>query len=140
MSAELQSIKIAYEVENLTPEEIAEDRGLELSAVKAALCQVSVQYRRECRQEDDDSNGGLDFSKDQLREVTQAMFNLAMGAEDESVRARLLLNIRDDAKGRKEIKKGVQEGGFNILIFNEAIKKMREGLKDESPNLKAIEV
>ena len=51
MTAELSTIKTAFENERMTPEEIAESQDLELAAVKAALMQCSAKYRRECGQE-----------------------------------------------------------------------------------------
>ena len=56
MIAELNAIVAAYEEENLSPEFIAEDRDLDLIAVKAALMQSSTKYRRDCGKEDTDSN------------------------------------------------------------------------------------
>ena len=43
MSSEAEQIKLSYEQLGMTPEEIAEDRGLDAAVVKATLASVSVK-------------------------------------------------------------------------------------------------
>ena len=47
------TIKTAYEVDNASPEEIAESEGFAVEAVKAKLMQVSSKYRKDCGKEDE---------------------------------------------------------------------------------------
>lgn len=125
MSAELSTIRIAYEQENMTPEEIAEDRGLDLAAVKAGLMQVSTQYRRECGKEQPEEDT-LNFSRDEQQRVKDALLDIGLGAEDDHLRSKVLMYIRDDAKGRKDVVKQLGGQNFNILMINEKMRQVRE--------------
>src|ERR1019366_9484816 len=106
MSAELNTIKPAYEQENMTPEEIAEDRGLDLAAVKAGLMQVSANYRKACGKEEVEEDT-LNFSRDEQQRVKDALLDIGLGAEDDHLRFKALVYIRDDAKGRKDVVKNI---------------------------------
>jgi len=109
----------------MTPEQIAADRELDVTAVKAALMQVSSVYRRACNAAplEDET---LNFSDDQHRRAVETIAELAIAAEDEHLRAKMATYIRDDKKGRKEVIKAVQGQQFNILMFNEQIAKVRD--------------
>lgn len=113
-------LKTAYEVEGMTPSEIADDMGYAVEAVKAKLMQVSSKYRKACGSEGEKEDK-LNFSDEQLAVVNEELFLLATQAESEKVRANLLKYIRDDKKGRKDVVKGVGNVSFNLLQFNEAI-------------------
>ena len=128
MTAELNSIKTAYEEEGLSPEFIAEDRNLELPTVKAALMQCSSRYRKECGQEEPDEDG-LNFSKDEARRVKDMMLDLALSAEDEHLRAKMCTIVYDDHKGRRDLAKGMNGANFNVLMINKLIQSGR-GLAD----------
>jgi len=113
----------------MTPEEIAEDQNLDITAIKAALIQGSSKYRKACRMEDD-SNEGLDFSSDQLRVVNRELFDLAMSCEDPNLRGKLLMYIRDDKKGRREVRQVLSNNNtFNILQFNQSLRQAKEQMK-----------
>jgi hypothetical protein len=147
MSAELNAIVTAYEEENLSPEFIAEDRGLDLTAVKAALMQSSTKYRKDCGKEDANSSV-LNFSVDEAFRAKNMILDLALGAEDEHVRAKMAVIVYDDAKGRRDIVKGMNGNNFNVLMINKLIqggRNIADGLKRAAlPNLqkeqKAINV
>ena len=137
MTAELKTIKVAYEDEGMSPAEIAEDRGLDLAAVKAALMQGSQKYRQDCGKEDEEVDE-LNFSREEQLQVKRMMMDLALGADDEHLRAKMCINIRDDAKGRKDAVKQMQGNNFNILYINEQLKKVREltaGVKQKVINV-----
>jgi hypothetical protein len=125
MTQELATIKTAYEQENMTPEEIAEDRMLDLAAVKAGLMQCSSQYRKACGKEEVEEDT-LNFNRDEQQRVKDAILDLALGADDENLRGRMLVYIRDDAKGRKDVVKQLGSQNFNILMINEKMKQVRE--------------
>jgi hypothetical protein len=128
LTAELQSIKLSYEQDGLTPEQIAIDRDLDPAAIKAALCQCSSQYRKDCGQESEEDTT-LNFSDDELRRVNEKLVSLALSAEDENVQLRAAMYVRDDRKGRKEIVKAVANNTFNVLQFNEIQQAARAGAK-----------
>jgi len=140
MTGELISIKTAYEQDGLTPAEIAESRDLSIDSVKAALCQCSSIYRKDCGQESEEDTT-LNFSDDELRRVNEKLVSLALSAEDESVQLRAAMYVRDDKKGRKEVVKAVANNTFNVLQFNEIQRSAREGAKritEQFRNSKAI--
>lgn len=125
MTGELTSLKVAYENEGMSPEEIAEDRALDVLSVKAGLMQCSSVYRKACGQESEDDIT-LNFSNEDLKRVNETILSLALGSEDDNVRLRAAIYVRDDKKGRKEIVKAVQNNNFNILDFNSIQKSARE--------------
>ena len=136
MTSELAAIKTAYEQENMSPEEISASQELDVVAVKAALCQCSVVYRRACGMEEGSKNeDGLNFSDDELRRVNEVIMDLALSAEDPHLRFKAATYVRDDKKGRKEVIKNLNNGGFNIITINERIEKIRgisEGIKRQA--------
>lgn len=126
MTSEMQTIKNAYEVEGMLPHQIAEDRGLDESAVKACLMQVSSKYRKECGKEDEKEDG-LNFSNDQLQRVNEVIFELAIASDDPHLRFKAATYVRDDKKGRKEVVKQIGNGNnFNVLMINQQLQRVRE--------------
>ena len=125
MGAELTLIKTAYEEENMTPEQIADCQGLDLTAVKAGLMNCSVKYRRDCGQEEV-AIDKLNFSDDELERVNQVILDLALSAEDQHLRFKAATYVRDDKKGRKDVVNAMKGSQFNILMINEQLKKVRE--------------
>ena len=131
MSAELNAIKVAYEEESLTPEFIAEDRGLDVSAVKAALMQSSSKYRKDCGIEDEKSDA-INFSKDEQERVKNVILDIALGADDEHLRFKAASFIRDDSKGRRDVVRNMAGNNFNVLFLNQQLAKVgkiADGLK-----------
>jgi len=125
MTAELHALKTAYEEEQMSVQDIAECRGLDVAAVKAGLMQCSTKYRRECGRESENEDN-LNFSKDEQERVKNALYDLAMSTEDDHLKFKALMYIRDDAKGRKDIIKNTQGSQFNILLINERMKQVRQ--------------
>lgn len=127
MSAVLTQLKVAYEQEHMTLEEIAEDQKLDIIAVKSGLMQTSAQYRKDIGSETDASKA-LDFTEDQKAIVNAHLFKLATDAESEKVQAQVCQYLRDDFMGRKDVSRLLKGMGntFNIVNFNDAIKAARE--------------
>ena len=125
MSAELEQLRIGYETLGMSPEELSEDRELDLAAVKAGLMQVSNKYRRDCNAaplEDE----ALNFTNDDLKAVNDVIKRLALYGSDEHIQFKAATYIRDDKKGRREVVKAIGGNTFNILQFNENMKAVRE--------------
>ena len=134
MSALLQ-LKTAYEDCKMSPEEIAEDQGLEVAAVKAGLIQCSAKYRRDCNKESVE-NDRLNFSDNELEEVNHIIMDVARNAEhsdgtpDYRTRLNAATYVRDDKKGRKEAVKHLNGNNtFNLLQFNNELGEAREFAK-----------
>ena len=138
MTSELQQIKDSYESLEMTPEQISEDRDLDLVAVKAALMQFSSVYRKACGKELDEDT--LNFSDEQLQRANEVIFELAMGAESEDLRFKAATYVRDDKKGRKEVVKAIQGlGNINFLQINQMLQESRESMNRVlGPQLKQV--
>lgn len=124
MSNELEQLRVSYEQLGMSPEDIAADRNLDLAAVKAGLMQCSPVYRRACGRADPEDEV-LNFSDDDLRRVNDVIKEIALGSEDDNLRLKAAIYIRDDKKGRKDVVKAVQSMQFNFLQFNEAMQRIR---------------
>ena len=139
MSASVEQIKTAFEVNDMTPAEIAEDQDLDLATVKAALMHCSTKYRKACGLESP-AEDGLNFTDDELRRVNEVILQTALCAEtsdgeiDWKTRLAAATYIRDDKKGRKEaVRFQGNHPTFNILSFNEDLQKVRSvvrGMKE----------
>lgn len=125
MSGEQESIRVAYEQLKMTPNEIAEDRNLEVASVKASLMATSVQYRKDCGQEPIEEDK-LNFSDQDLIDVNEIILQTAKYAEDPNLRFKAATYVRSDKKGRLEPVKQLANSSFNILVFNEQMAKLRE--------------
>lgn len=137
-------IRKAYEEEHMLPAQIAEDLGFAEVAVKAKLMEVSGKYRKDCGKEPLDEDD-LNFTDQQLRAVNNAMYEDAFsatfpdGSPDYKTRQRIREYIRDDKKGRRDVKKVVQNNHFNILeSFNLA--KAQAQLQAQEARKKLIDV
>ena len=113
--------------ETEAPEFISEDFGFELYAVKAKLMQVSPKYRRDCGLEPVDQDE-LNLSREEQIQIKRALLNMALDEDTEpNIRAKLLLNLRDDGKGRKDVVQQVANSQFNILtLVNTSIQEARD--------------
>ena len=110
----------AYENLGMSPEEISDDLDYDIVAVKATLMQFSSKYRSACQ-----VTPNLDFSIDEQLAAKQTMVELMRNTEDEYLRARLAMKIRDDGKGRLDI--GIGRGlNINVNLFNMQLKQARE--------------
>lgn len=125
MSSELEQLKIAYETLRMSPEEIAEDRELDISAVKAGLMQCSAAYRRDCGVESKEEDK-LNFSDQDLLDVNEVIKQIAMYGEDDNLRLKAATYIRDDKKGRRDVAKQIGGMTFNLLQFNQMMEQTRE--------------
>ena len=125
-SATDQQIKTAFEESGMTPEEISEDLGFQVEAVKAKLMQVSSKYRKACGMESLEEDA-LNFSNDQLQRANEVIYELAVGSEDDHLRFKAATYIRDDKKGRKEVVKALGNTSFNMFQFNGLLQNARQG-------------
>jgi hypothetical protein len=123
-----QQILSAYK-QGLKPEQIAEDLGFTTHAVKAKLMSISSDYRKACGAESPEEDE-LNFSREEQMNIKRELYQLAMSTEDEHLKGKLLLNLRDDGKGRKDIVKKMGDNNFNILqLVNGSIAQARESIR-----------
>lgn len=121
-----QQIKAAYEVNKMTPEQIADDLGFRTESVKAKLMQCSSIYRKACGLEPE-SESRLNLSEDEQFNIKQRLYDTFMASEDEHVIVKLGTYLRDDGKGRKDIVRQMAGTSFNILQFNQMLQLGRQG-------------
>lgn len=148
-STDLQ-LKQAYELNSMSPAQIAEDMGFEEIAVKAKLMQISAKYRKDCGHEQSEEDI-LNFSDDELHKVNRVILETALSAEtpdgsiDYKTRLAAATYIRDDKKGRKDIRQAIQHQQFNIFDINTSLQQMREGAQrvkaalNQNSNQKVLE-
>jgi hypothetical protein len=141
-------IKRAYEDEHLTPEEIAEDLGWDVIAVKSALIGNSSAYRKACNAEPPDESV-LNFSDEELLSANRVIVECAQGAclpsgdPDWRVRLNAAQYIRDDKKGRKEVRNAIANTTNNVMIVSDALRSAREGankLRESFAGMKSVGV
>lgn len=122
MSNEMEQIRILFEQEGMTVDQIATERTLTVDAVKTALMSCSSTYKKLCKNEPEDESV-YNFSKEQHIRALNQIADLSTSAENESVRLRAAIFIRDDAKGRLDVVKQVGGFQFNILQVDTRLRK-----------------
>lgn len=151
MTATDAQIKSGYEMNGMTPQEIADDLKFDVSGVKAKLMQISSKYRKDAGLESLEVEDGLNFTNDQLKRINEQIFTNATsaalpdGSFDFKTSQRACEYIRDDKKGRKEVIRAVQNNTFNILDFNQNLQQARLAAQRtraliEQPVKEAVEV
>lgn len=130
MIAEHQAILAAYE-DGLLPSQIAALRELDETSVKACLAQYSEKYRVACGTEEY-QKAGEDFNKDDNEWALRALKETGMSTDDEYLRTKIAMYVRDDFKGRREPARMMQGNNFNILMLNEKL----QGLKSVAERIK----
>lgn len=125
-----QQIVTAYEDNNLSPEQIAEafDNEFDVVAIKATLMQFSGKYRSLSNTVPEKKAVG--FSEEQEEAAVRTIATLMEYSEDEHVRAKLAIFVREDRQGRRDsVTKLANAGGANIMQFQIFLNKANESLK-----------
>lgn len=118
-------IVTAFESLGLQPEEIAGEFGYELLAVKSILMQCSSLYRKACGKEPEDESA-LNFSNDELKMANDVIVTTAQYAEDQNLKLKAAIYIRNDKKGRLEVVKEMPSIKVSVVQFNMDLKKALE--------------
>lgn len=136
MSACIKQVLVSYD-DGMTPDEIAEDQDLDVTAIKAILMQSSSKYRQNCKIEQklDPEKADLNFNEDQLRRMNQVIYDVALSAQlpdgtpDYRTQLKAAQYIRDDVKGRLTPVRNINNNGptFNLLQFNQQLEQARLG-------------
>mgnify|MGYP007068387253 CR=1 FL=1 len=120
MTAANEQIVAAFEDNNMSIEEIADDFGYDALAVKAILMQNSVAYRKQMK-----INPDMNFTEDEAVEMRNIVVSLARYAENQDLQFRCARYILDDLKGRLDMGNQVKNININITNFNEQMKRAR---------------
>lgn len=119
-----QQIITAYETLGLTPEQIAESQGFDVLAVKAILNQCSCKYRQDVTQDTD-----LDFKDADLETANDIIRQTAQFSDDEYLRFRAAIYMRNDKKGRLDVKRDLRAMNFNITVLNTHLQAAQQALE-----------
>lgn len=140
-----QQIVTAYEECGMSPEDIAQDLGYSLEAVKMVLLQHSQEFsdkalsvangkRAEAESEAADEPV---FTKADLAIAKATIKALAAGAEAEAVRYRASEFIINEVKGRNDLK-ALHNNNFNVVMIQEAMTKARAAMAAHRQNAVAV--
>ncbi len=120
----------------MSPEEIAEDQDLDVTAIKAILMQSSAKYRQDCKMEQrlNPDKPELNFNEEQLSRANQVIYDVMLsarlpdGTPDFRTQLKAAQYVRDDVKGRLTPIKNINNGPtFNLLQFNQQLEQARLG-------------
>ena len=134
MTAASEQIIYSFEELEMTPEQIAQDQELDVTAVKSVLMQFSTKYRGICRNQPESP---LNFTEDEAVRARKVIVELMDFAEDENLRFRAACRVHDDKKGRLDGPKLMNGLNINVLQINERFKRAMEVIN--KPEQKVIE-
>lgn len=121
MSNEMEQIRSCFE-QGMSPEQIAEDRELTVTAIKTALASCCPSYKKACAVEPE-SQSTYNFSPEQQEIAQRVIAETMVGAEDEGLRFKAACYVRDDGKGRKDVVKQIGGFQFNVLQIDARMRK-----------------
>lgn len=116
MTAANQQILSAFEA-GLTPEQIAESLSYEVAAVKAILMQHNASFRKDVK------NDPTKITDDEAVQIKEALLSLALYSEDEHVKLKTLIYLRDDHRGRHDRVAVGPSLNIPVLVFNQQVQK-----------------
>lgn len=119
MTAIDTQIKVAYEENEMSPEEIAGEFGFDLTAVKVALSRTSAKYRKDVK-----AGAEEDISDDEFREIKRVAKDLALYSENDAVRARMISFLWNEKKGRNNTEKAAPLK-LTLIQINEQLRNVK---------------
>ena len=124
MSPMWEMIRTQYET-GLGVADIAAELGVENGAVKSILAQCSEKYQKDLA---GGSGGEIpeDITDIEYREFLDGVKHIARYSEDEHLKAKMLIRLLDDKKGRLDARhsprhQALPTGVNNIYVLNDAI-------------------
>jgi len=137
MTNAAQQIVTSYETLGLSVEQIAEVEAIASTAVKAILYANSSKYRNDidAKKENDFNETDTDLALNVIRRVAQY-------SEDDGTALKAAMFIRNDKKGRLDVKAGLKKLNINVTVLNEHFAKATQALASRvNPSQqKAIEI
>jgi len=103
----------AFEMLNLTPEQIAEQEQVALSIVKTVLFQSSSVFRKEAKKDK-----SIRYTEDEAREMRDLILKQARETEDEHLAAKNAKWIVDDYEGRHDADNPRMNTLPNVQVLN----------------------
>lgn len=114
MTASNEVIVTAFEKLGLTPDQIADDQGFDIVAVKSILQQNSALYRKQMK-----TDSSLDFTDGEGEEAKAVLLSLMRYSEDENLRGRLAQYVINDKKGRLDVERAPSGLNINVNLFQQ---------------------
>ena len=127
------SIINMYETLGHTPEEIAAIESFDIAAVKQILMTYSAKYRQAIKLKEEDG-----FSDQEEVRARRAILEVMDYADDEHLKLRAAMYVRNDKKGRLDEAKNARGINVNINLLNQHIQQAAQRIA-ESKN-KVIEL
>lgn len=128
------SIRVAFEEQGATPEDIAGELGIDLATVKYSLANNSPIYRKHLRTTqqnpeiaDSQPLRAEDVTEDESSELLAVMKNLALSADDEGIRFKAAQFLFNERKGRNNVTNGPIGGGIPLSQLNALLDKAVRG-------------
>jgi hypothetical protein len=137
MTNAAQQIVTSYETLGLSLEQIAEVESIGITAVKAILFANSAKYRA-----DIDTKKENDFNETDTELALGVIRRVAQYSEDDHTALKAAMFIRNDKKGRLDVKAGLKKLNINVTVLNEHFAKATQALasKVNPQQQKAIEI
>lgn len=130
MTASNQTIVTLYEENDLTPEQIAETQGFDITAVKAVLMSHSAKYRSLLKNGEEEG-----FSDDEELRARQVIAQIAQYAEDDNTRLRAAMYVRNDKKGRLDQLKKTNGLNLNVVMINQFMQKAVQRVEESKQKI-----
>lgn len=135
MTNSAQQIVTMYETLNLPIEQIAEIEKVPAVVVKSVLVANSPKYR-----EDSSEKKAVDFTPEDADLALSVIRRVAQYSEDDSTALKAAMFIRNDKKGRLDVKKGLRNLNLNISVINDHIQKAIDAASAKVSPTKVIDV
>jgi len=139
ISASSQSLVTLFEVEGLSPEQIAQCEDVDLMSVKTILMQYSKKYRELMRKGGEEVKAQLDYTEDEQRDAKDVLHRIMLQTEDEHLQYKCATYIRDDGKGRKD-KVKIKGLNLNLTLIQQAFQKANDCIEQSRQTSHIIDI
>lgn len=135
----IQLVSLFENSPELPLEQIAESEGIELGALKAILYANSGVYRAKLKEgESDTKPNPLDLTEHD-EEIANAVFRrVAQFSDDDSVALKAAMFIKNERRGRHDVKAGLRNLNFNVAVLQEHWAKAAEAIKCNASSTKQL--
>lgn len=143
MTAANSQIITAYDELKMTEEQISEELGYDLAAVKMILLKHSADYgdksMSKFTSKESEAESAPMFSADEVQLAKDSIVTLARESEMENVRLKASEFIINEYKGRNDPIKNLSEGNFNVLIISEHMSRARAAMARAKARARDVE-
>lgn len=112
----------------MTPEQIARDFDCDVNAVKCILMSRCPEYRDANKAGKENAVALGDMTDEDEQLANQVFRELAQSAENEGVRLKAAMRIKDEKRKRLDVRKDLGRTVNNVLVLNEHFAKAAQAL------------